>query len=244
MRLAILAVAAEQTQYLDGIARAGLPGQPTGRDVLSQTHARWNGAIRMASTPATLRQILRRPAPTILAIAALGALLATSAPPLAAQTFDPGDESCNGKPEGTACWMELANHPQCYLWNPNLHLGASATWGAECADGLAQGIGTVTWTFGGDKLQFAMGRVERGQQDGRWIILGAGDSSGEDLYYYAGAFVDGREYGRWVLRFPSGTTEEGPFVDGQRHGRWVVRDSDGNTCAAEYARGEQQGECK
>ena len=221
----------------------------------------------MTSMPVALRATCYKPALTILALAALGALFVTNAPPVTAQTFDPGDESCTGQAEGTACWIEVANHTQCYLWNPSLQFGASATWSAECADGLAQGMGTVTWTFGGDKLQFAMGRVERGQQNGRWIILGAGDSSGEDLYYYAGAFVDGREYGRWVLRFPNGATEEGPFVDGQRHGRWVVRfasgatsegpyvngarhgrwvfrDSDGGSCAAEYVRGEQQGECK
>ena len=216
--------------------------------------------------PATLRVTRHSPAPPILAMAALAALLAATAPSVSAQSFDPGDESCTGKPEGTACWMELANHPLCYLWNPGLALGASATWSAECNDGLAQGHGTVTWTFGGDKLQFEVGRLEDGRQNGRWTILGARDSSGEELYYYAGAFVEGRQYGRWVLRFPDqteegpfvddkrqgrwvirhsdGTIAEGPFVDGARHGRWVYRDSDGDSCAVEYVRGEQQGECK
>ena len=222
---------------------------------------------RRDHAPATLGAPRHHPTPTILAIAALGALLATSAPPLAAQTFDPGDESCNGKPEGTACWMELANHPQCYLWNPGLALGASATWGAECTDGLAQGMGTITWIFEGDKIQFANGLLSGGQRSGRWVILRSEDSSGTELFYAAGPYVDGREYGRWVFRFPGGHTEQGPFVDAKRqgqwvlqlasgyieegpyvddarHGRWVFRDSNGNTCAAQYVRGEQQGACK
>ncbi len=221
----------------------------------------------MTSMPTALGGTHYNPARTILGAIAFGALLAGSATPVTAQAFDPGDEACTGKPEGTACWMGIANHPQCYLWNPSLGLGASATWSAECADGRAQGMGTITWTFGGDKLQVSVGRLEGGRQAGRWTILGAEDSSGEGLYYYAGAFVDGREYGRWILRFFDGQTDEGPYVDGHRQGRWVIRfasgrtgegpfvddarhgqwvfrDSDGNTCAAEYVRGELQGECK
>ena len=220
----------------------------------------------MASTPA-VRATLDKPAPTILALVALSALLITSVTHLSAQSFDPGNESCNGKPEGATCWMELANHPRCYLWNPGLALGASATWGTECTEGLAQGVGTITWTYEGDKVQFENGLLSGGQRSSRWIVLGAEDSSGTALFYAAGPYVDGRQYGRWVLRFPDGQTEqgpyvsgkrqgqwvlrfasgaieEGPFVDGARHGRWAIRDSNGNTCVAEYVRGEQQGECK
>ena len=167
-----------------------------------------------------------KPTPTILAMVALGALLAVTAPPVTAQAFDPGDESCSGKPEGTACWMELANHPRCYLWNPGLNLGASATWSAECNDGLAQGMGTITWTFEGDKIQFENGLLSGGQPSGRWIILRSGDSSGTALSYSAGPYVDGQRYGGWVVRWPDGQTDEGPFVSGNRQGRWVIRYSD------------------
>ena len=48
--------------------------------------------------------------------------VAATAAPGFAQDFDPGDDSCDGKPEGSACWMEIANHPQCYLWSPGLQL--------------------------------------------------------------------------------------------------------------------------
>ena len=31
------------------------------------------------------------------------------------------DQTCAGKPEGDACWKELANHPQCYVWDSYLY---------------------------------------------------------------------------------------------------------------------------
>ncbi|MDE2783747.1 MAG: hypothetical protein OXK77_12385 [Gemmatimonadota bacterium] len=174
----------------------------------------------------------------------LAALLATSTDPGAAQSFDPGDESCAGKTEGTACWMELSNQPECYLCNHGLAIGASATWSADCNGGLAEGTGIITWTFGGDKVQFDMETLDAGRHNGRWVILGADDSSGEALYYYTGPYVAGRRYGRWILRYADGTSGEGPYVDGVLHGRWAFRFSGGASCAVDYVRGEQQGECK
>ena len=195
-------------------------------------------------------------------------LLATSSVGVAAQAFDPGDESCAGKPEGTTCWMELVNHPECYLWNPGLALGAAATWSADCDDGLANGMGTITWTFEGDKVQFEIGMLRGGQRNGRWIAVSAFDTSGAELYYQAGPYVDGQRYGRWVFRFPdgqidegpyergqrhgrwnlrfaNGDTGEGPYVNGEKHGRWVVyRSADGSSCSVQFLNDEQQGECK
>ena len=197
----------------------------------------------------------------------LAFLLAANGVGVAAQSFDPGDESCAGKPEGTACWMEVANHPRCHLWNPGLALGAVATWSAECSDALAHGLGTITWTFEGDKVQFEMGILTGGQRNGRWVSLRANDGAGEALHYSAGPYVDGQRYGRWVLRFPDGQIDEGPFgnwkqhgqwtlrlpngdigegpyVNGKPHGRWVYRLADGSSCAVPFVNGERQGECK
>ena len=194
-------------------------------------------------------------------------LVATSVVGAAAQSFDPGDESCTDKPEGTTCWMELVNHSECYLWNPGLALGAAATWSGDCDDGLANGLGTITWTFEGDKVQFEMGMLRGGQRNGRWASVRADDSSGEALYYFAGSYVDGQRYGRWVFRFPDGQIEEGPYergqqhgqwnirfadgdtgegpyVNGEKHGRWVYRSDDGSSCSVQFLNGEQQGECK
>ena len=61
------------------------------------------------------------------------------------------EPTCAGQPEGTACWMELSNSPGCYVWNPNLQPDATATWTGECAEGLAQGRGTLKWVWDGGK---------------------------------------------------------------------------------------------
>ena len=99
------------------------------------------------------------------------------------------------------------------------------------------------------------------------VSVRADDSSGEELYYSAGPYVDGQRYGRWVIRFPDGQIEEGqyergqqhgqwnirfadgdtgegPYVNGERHGRWVYRSPDGSSCSVQFVNGEQQGECK
>ncbi len=33
--------------------------------------------------------------------------------------------TCNGLPVGSSCWMELTNHPECYVWNDDLQEGAT-----------------------------------------------------------------------------------------------------------------------
>ena len=59
-------------------------------------------------------------------------------------------ETCTAKPSGTACWMELTNRPGCYVWNPNPQPGETVTWTAECADGLADASGSLTWVSDGN----------------------------------------------------------------------------------------------
>ena len=53
-------------------------------------------------------------------------------------------EPCTGQPKGTSCWMELANVPGCYVWNPDFQVDETVTWtGGVCrelrpGDGHAQ----------------------------------------------------------------------------------------------------------
>ena len=72
--------------------------------------------------------------------------------------FSP-DQTCAGKPAGAACWMESAQQPGCYVWNPSLATGASVTWTGECVGGLAQGTGTLTWISDGNP-QTGTGRLQ------------------------------------------------------------------------------------
>ena len=98
------------------------------------------------------------------------------------------EPKCAGEPEGTEYWMALANHPECYVWNPNLQPDETVTWTAECSGGLAQGTGTLTW------------------------VLGSGKRANKGL------LQDGKMHGHWVESSANGTVREGSYVDGKRHG--------------------------
>ena len=147
------------------------------------------------------------------------------------------DETCVGKPEGSACWIELENHPGCYLWNGNLQMNETATWSAGCAGGLAEGTGEAAWVFGnsGEDVATSTGQIRQGKYHGRWVVRGANGNVGE------GPYVDGKRHGRWVWRYANGQVDEGPVVDGKRHGRWVVRGANGNVGEGPYVDGKEEG---
>ena len=48
-------------------------------------------------------------------------------------------KTCGEKPVGSSCWMALANHPECYIWNPGLAKDETGTWSGECSGGFVQG---------------------------------------------------------------------------------------------------------
>ena len=104
--------------------------------------------------------------------------------------------------------MELESHPGCHVWNPSLGPGATASWSAECAGGLASGTGTLKWVW----------------------ASGESTSTGAPLQ-------DGKPHGQWVVRFADGRVAEGPYVDGYRHGQWVGRTSDGEVVRITYEGG-------
>ena len=106
----------------------------------------------------------------------------------------PAEPACEGRAEGTGCWMELESPTGCRVWTNNYRADDTATWTGACSGGLPSGTGTLRWVHAGE------------------------------LFEEAGLFQDGKKTGRWVWRFPGGGVWEGPFVDGNRHGHWIERD--------------------
>ena len=82
----------------------------------------------------------------------------------------PVDQVCTPKSDGVSCWMEVSDRPGCYVWNPNPHPGETVTWTAVCANGFAQGTGTLTWLFAG-RQQTGNGRLRDGKTDGTWHFV-------------------------------------------------------------------------
>ena len=76
---------------------------------------------------------------------------------------------CTPEPEGSACWMDLANHPGCYVWNPNPQPDETATWTRECSAGFARRAGTLTWNHPGGSQEHDASR-RFGQPHGNSVI--------------------------------------------------------------------------
>ena len=59
--------------------------------------------------------------------------------------FSPPDGPiCTGSASSEGCWMEVANHSGCFLWNPEPRDGVSANWSGECSEGFAEGRGDAS----------------------------------------------------------------------------------------------------
>ena len=153
-----------------------------------------------------------------------------------AETFNAA-QTCQGKPKGAACWMELADHPGCYVWNSYLEPAATVTWTEECAEGLAQGTGTLKWVWdGGGKSSEGTGRVQAGKLHGRWILRNA------DGNVWEGMYEAGRRHGQWVLREKDGDLHEGPIVNEKWHGDWVQRWANGGVWEGSFVEGKRHGD--
>ena len=133
------------------------------------------------------------------------------------------EPTCAGQPEGTACWMELYTPPGCYVWNPYLHPDTTANWTGECAEGLAQGTGTLNEVWFHERIMCAVGEpLPMGKYHGQWGWIYPNGKVAE------GPYVEGKKHGRWVERFADRDVKEGPYVKGKKHGRWVMRFAGGD----------------
>ena len=157
-------------------------------------------------------------------ISTLTVVLAAVAAAASDQPFRLGGEEpdCADQPEGDMCWMELTDHPDCYVWSPRHMPREAVTWSAGCADGLAQGTGTLAWKGNSEEYE-GTGLLRAGKQHGRWVMILPGG------LYAGGPYMDRLRHGRWAWRLSSGAVEEGPYVDGKKHGCWVTRWPNGKT---------------
>ena len=186
----------------------------------------------------------------------------TDAPPLSQASGLPSGisagDTCAGKPEESACWLELDTPPGCYLWLTTLRENMTTTWSGECANGLAEGAGELFHVWGSeqDNTMTGTGQFRQGKQHGPWNIHNFVDTidykfDENDDYVafirkskteFKGNFVDGKEHGQWVRRSDDGSVEEGPYVDGKAHGHWVFREADGLVNEGPYVEGKAHGQ--
>ncbi len=173
-------------------------------------------------------------------------------------TFRDGP-TCAGQPNGTACWMELADQPGCYVWDSDLNVDATVTWTGECIEGIGQGTGTFKSVWdGGKKTSENTGRMQAGKKHGQWVLRRENGDVFQGPYVEGkfhgpwilrladgtvqeGSFMEGKHYGQWVLRYKDGDVEQGSAVEGKRHGQWLWRDKDGSVEERFYVEGKKIG---
>ena len=139
--------------------------------------------------------------------------------PLCDHTFDEwGDPPC---------WLELASHPNCYVWNTNHTPHEPVSWSGGCVEGRASGKGTATGT-----------PVWLWKSDGSCYPDEA--AAGICLPYDSrGTYKNGKREGRWIEREFKNSLMEGPYVDGYRHGEWIEH-RDGKVYRERYVHGKYQ----
>ena len=181
-----------------------------------------------------------------------------------AQTFNSA-QTCQGKPEGSECWKELANQPGCHVWDDHLVPDQTVTWTAECAESLAQGTGTLKWVSDGGKnttvstgglesgkhhgrwkIRYSDGNVhegpyEQGKRHGKWVIQGADDDGNLSGNQMEGPYVEGKMQGLWTARRTDGAIEKRPYVDGKMHGQMAGRNVAGDTWEVSFVEGKKHG---
>ncbi len=104
----------------------------------------------------------------------------------------------------------IADTSGCRVWNPNPQLEETVTWSGSCANGRAQGSGTVQWSKGGMPLETDEGEWHDGRQAGKGKQSWA---TGR----YEGELADGAPNGHGVLMLQK-LRYEGEFRNGKPNG--------------------------
>lgn len=66
--------------------------------------------------------------------------------------------------------MEVSYRPGCYVWNPYPKPDETVTWTGACADGLAEGTGTQTWSYSVVQ-ETGTGLPRSGRAHGTWDFV-------------------------------------------------------------------------
>ena len=115
---------------------------------------------------------------------------------------------CDGMPEGSQCWREISNKPDCFIWDDYSRTNQSIIWSGVCSNSATAGPGTLRYEWNG---LFVEGK-------------GTLNENSEPV-------------GRWSWRRSDGSKSEGSYVNVRKHGQWVTRYSNGDCSAKEYSHG-------
>ena len=151
--------------------------------------------------------------------------------------FPEAGPKCKGMPEGSSCWLEIADKTGCFAFTNYYIPNYTVSWSGSCEGDTAVGRGVLRRSDlkNPDYSREDSGELLQGKQHGHWV---EGWKAG---FVLEGPYVDGKRHGRWVIKLANGDVYEGPYVDGKQHGHWVFRLSSGAVLKGPYVDGKQYG---
>ncbi len=135
-------------------------------------------------------------------------------------------------------WQKLVNDPACVVWNGHPQEIELVSWSGACANGKAQGRGTVAWRYVEDgewKTEKYIGEMKDGNQHGRGVAVFANGDR------YEGGYKDGMMHGRGSVVWANGNRYEGEFEDHKKHGRGVFLWLNGDRYEGDWRNGKAHG---
>src|SRR4051812_2403404 len=144
---------------------------------------------------------------------------------LAAALLNCGLLAAAAEESSTGQWLKDG---ACSLYSAGAVAGDTVSWTGSCVDGYAEGVGTATFTHGGQSqvftANFQHGVIPDGHVITRW---GAGWS-------YDGETVGGRFQGAGILTTDASDRFEGQWADGKMIGFGVLRRANGERYAGDW----------
>lgn len=131
-------------------------------------------------------------------------------------------------------WIE-GGRPGCRVWNPEPRPSESVVWTGSCANGFAQGHGTLIWLQEQRATDRFVGEYRDGRRTGRGVYTW---SDGER---YEGDYRDDKRTGRGVYTWPNGDRYDGGFRDSHFHGRGAMAWADGSRYEGEWQESRAHG---
>ena len=129
-----------------------------------------------------------------------------------------GCSAAYGQASATADFVADPNSG-CKVWDPHPVADESVSWSGDCANGLAQGPGSLQWLRGGKAFEKDDGEWNMGRQSGR----GTQDwNSGR----YQGELLNGEPHGQGTMTLQS-ARYEGEFRNGKPNGEGAVTNLQG-----------------
>ena len=85
--------------------------------------------------------------------------------------FAAAGPKCRGMPEGSSCWREISNKPDCYVWVDRFLPSWDVEWSGGCSGDTAHGRGVLHWGRAASSSKGEeTGEIVHGKREGQWVM--------------------------------------------------------------------------